>query len=90
MYVINSMFFERQKMSCVKGTTIQHLDVNKFMKIKVPVPSLEKQQKIVDILDRFSSLAESMEIGIPAEIKANRKRLEYYRDKIFEELKEIA
>ena len=90
MYVINSMFFERQKMSCVKGTTIQHLDVNKFMKIKVPVPSLEKQKEIVDILDRFSSLAESKEIGIPDEIKAIRQRYEYYRDEIFESLKECA
>jgi type I restriction enzyme S subunit len=53
------------------------------------VPSLEKQQKIVDILDRFSSLAESMENGIPAEIEANRKRYEYYRDELLN-LKEIA
>lgn len=64
------------------------LPIDRLKSIKIFVPSLEKQKYIVSILDRFSTLAESMESGIPAEIGANRKRYEYYRDKLlsFDEL----
>ena len=80
---------------CLKNINYEPVDhsrqwITKFGEIEVPIPSFERQKEIVDILDRFSSLAESMEIGIPAEIKANRQRYEYYRDEIFESLKECA
>ena len=71
-------------------TGIPQLTVPMIKDCEIVFPSLEKQRKIVAILDRFSSLAESMEVGIPAEIKANRQRYEYYRDEIFESLKECA
>ena len=70
---------------CIKNINYVPVDhsrqwITKFGEIKVPIPPFEKQQKIVDILDRFSTLAESMEVGIPAEIEGNKKRYEYYRD----------
>ena len=48
----------------------------------IPVPSLEEQQKIVDILDRFDPLTTDITAGLPAEIEARRKQYEYYRDKL--------
>mgnify|MGYP003291427008 CR=1 FL=1 len=72
------------------GAGIPHVHGKDIANFIIPIPSFERQKEIVDILDRFSSLAESMEIGIPAEIKANRQRYEYYRDEIFESLKECA
>ena len=73
-----------------KGMGNAKLMSNVMSKIPIYIPFLERQKEIVDILDRFSLLAESMEVGIPAEIKANRQRYEYYRDEIFESLKECA
>ena len=55
----------------------------------VPVPSLEEQQHIVDILDRFDTLINDPNIGIPAEIELRRKQYEYYRDKLLD-FKEVA
>ena len=57
-------------------------------KIKIPVPSLEEQQRIVNILDRFDKLCNDITCGLPAEIKLHQKRYEYYRDKLlsFKEL----
>ena len=55
----------------------------------VPVPSLEEQQHIVDILDRFDTLINDPNIGIPAEIEARQKQYEYYRDKLLD-FKEVA
>lgn len=58
----------------------------------VPVPPLEVQQRIVDILDRFDTLCNDISSGLPAEIEARQKQYEYYRDKIltFKELKKEA
>ena len=58
----------------------------------VPVPPLEVQQRIVDILDRFDTLCNDITSGLPAEIEARQKQYEYYRDKLltFKELKKEA
>jgi type I restriction enzyme S subunit len=55
----------------------------------VPVPPMKVQEQIVEILDRFSDLVESTEIGLPAELTARRQQYEYYRNKLltFKELK---
>ena len=58
----------------------------------VPVPPLEVQQRIVDILDRFDTLCNDITSGLPAEIEMRQKQYEYYRDKLltFKELKKEA
>ena len=55
---------------------------NTMAKIKIPVPSLEKQKQIVSILDKFEKLTNNISIGLPAEIEARRKQYEYYRNKL--------
>ena len=53
---------------------------------RVPVPPLEVQREIVRILDHFTLLSAELS----AELKADEKQYEYYRDKLltFEEKKE--
>ena len=51
-------------------------------RITIPIPSLDEQQKIVDILDRFDTLTTDITAGLPAEIEARRKQYEYYRDQL--------
>ncbi len=48
----------------------------------IPVPSLQEQERIANILDRFESLTTSLQSGLPAEISARRQQYEYYRDKL--------
>ena len=57
-------------------------------KIMIPVPSLEEQKRIVDILDTFDALVNDITEGLPAEIKLRRQQYEYYRNKLlsFEEV----
>ena len=57
-------------------------------KVKIALPSLKEQQRIVDILDRFDALCNDISTGLPAEIKARQKQYEYYREKLltFKEL----
>ena len=58
------------------------VDMNKFKKLEFPIPSLEEQHRIVNILDRFESLTTSLQSGLPAEITARRQQYEHYRDKL--------
>ena len=48
----------------------------------IPVPSLQEQERIATILDRFESLTTSLQTGLPAEITARRQQYEHYRDKL--------
>ena len=63
---------------------------NVMSNIKLPVPPLEVQRRIVHILDRFDALCNDLTNGLPAEIALRRKQYEFYRDKLlsFKELKE--
>ena len=76
MYVINSTYFEKQKMKCVSGTTINHLSPIKLSKIKIPIPPIEIQNEIVQILDNFAELTAEL----TAELSNRKKQYEYYRD----------
>lgn len=75
----------------IKGDR-NNLNLKDFNKLRVPIPSLEQQQRIVDILDRFDALCNDISSGLPAEIEMRQKQYEYYRDKLltFKELKKEA
>ena len=71
------------------GSAQSGLYLNQVSEIQIPVPPLEEQEKIVNILDRFDKLCNDISEGLPAEIEARRKQYEYYRDKLlnFKDLK---
>ena len=48
----------------------------KMLEIKIPIPSLETQQKIVKILDKFTELESTLE----AELALRKRQYRYYRD----------
>ena len=50
--------------------------------IIIPVPPLDEQRRIVEILDRFDALVNDLTSGLPAEIAARRQQYEYYRDRL--------
>lgn len=67
--------------SVVRGTPPK-LNQQNLNNIKIPVPPLEEQKRIVSILDRFDTLCNDLSSGLPAEIEARKKQYEYYRDKL--------
>ena len=50
--------------------------------VKIPLPPISEQKRIVTILDKFDALVNDISAGLPAEINARRKQYEYYRDKL--------
>lgn len=57
--------------------------------IRINIPNINEQKKIINILDKFEEISQNISQGLPAEIEARRKQYEYYRDKLlnFKELK---
>lgn len=51
-------------------------------KILIPIPPLEEQRRIVEILDQFDTLVNSITEGLPREIELRRKQYEYYREQL--------
>ena len=58
------------------------LSVRRLEQVEVLFPSIEEQQRIADILDRFDALVNDISSGLPAEIAARRAQYEYYRDRL--------
>ena len=65
----------------VKGTPPK-LNQDNLKKIKFPVPPLETQERIVEILDHFNALTGDFQSGIPAEIQARKKQYQHYKNEL--------
>ncbi|MCO6545704.1 MAG: restriction endonuclease subunit S [Gilliamella sp.] len=68
---------------CKKNTTVSNfssVDMNGFKKFKFPIPPLKEQARIVEILDKFDALTNSITEGLPREIALRQKQYEYYRN----------
>lgn len=81
-YWFGSAGFQKQKTSHITGTKVRRISSNALEKLLIPAPSLEEQERIVSILDKFDTLVNDISQGLPAEIEARRKQYEYYRDKL--------
>ncbi|CAG9469457.1 type I restriction modification DNA specificity domain-containing protein [Campylobacter upsaliensis] len=64
--------------TCFQGTGLKNLQKNKIEKFPIPLPPLEIQHKIVEILDAFTELQAELE----AELEARLKQYHYYRNKL--------
>lgn len=83
--VLNKFLFYIYQMAnwnIAEGGTIQRLYNDNLKKLKIPVPSIPEQQKIVEILDNFDRLTNSISEGLPKEIALRRKQYEYYREQL--------
>lgn len=90
-YILSDDKFFNYDNNNAKGAKMPRGDKQAVMNYLVAIPSLEEQQRIVSILDRFDKLCNDISEGLPAEIKARQRQYEYYRDKLltFKEKKTV-
>jgi len=81
-YFFSTYIFHDQKKKYITGTKVRRISGGNLAKIKIPIPSLAEQERIVKILDKFDALVNDISSGLPAEIEARRKQYEYYRDRL--------
>ncbi|MDR0865362.1 MAG: restriction endonuclease subunit S [Candidatus Symbiothrix sp.] len=65
-----------------KGGGQPLITAGQLKSIKIPIPPIEEQNRIVVILDKFDALVNDISVGLPAEIAARRQQYEYYRNKL--------
>lgn len=80
VYYTQTEYFARDKRKYAKGTKVIDVSANDLAKIKIPVPPLDEQERIVSFLDKFNTLTTSISEGLPKEIALRRKQYEYYRN----------
>ena len=93
----NSLFkYVYYAMQCIVYNSSDHARqwISKYSNIEVPVPPMEIQEAIVEILDKFTNLEAELEAQLEAELEAQLEaeleartlQYEYYRDSLFESL----
>ena len=63
-----------------KGSGVPHIYGKDLANIKIPIPPIAVQNKIVSILDKFTELIDSLKI----ELTLRNKQCEYYRDELLD------
>ncbi|SUW09000.1 type I restriction modification DNA specificity domain-containing protein [Brachyspira pilosicoli] len=81
-YILLGKEFQDKLLINATGGTVKGIKGSKLHKLTIPVPPLEEQERIVNILDKFDALCNDITRGLPAEIEMRKKQYEYYRDKL--------
>lgn len=77
-YYLQSGHFFNYKKKISKGVKVIDLDLNMFGDMLIPVPPMEIQNRIVEVLDKMTTLTAELE----AELEARKQQYEYYRNKL--------
>ena len=80
-YIASGRFTEYVHKKKTAGA-IPHISLKDISNFEVPLPSLEIQKRLVEVLDNFDALCTDLNIGLPAEIEARKKQYEFYRDQL--------
>ena len=81
-YCFESTTFRRDIVRYSTYTTRALTNGSTLSKLKIPVPSLEIQSRIVQVLDNFDTVCHDLNIGLPKEIELRQKQYEYFREKL--------
>lgn len=81
-YFFQTEYFFNQKKKYTYGTKVKDIKPDSIAKIKIPLPSLKEQERIVSILDNLYTLTNDLTSGLPAEMEKRRQQYEFYRDKL--------
>ena len=79
-YFVTKNDLKQKIYSQVRRSSVPRLSKTAFEKLLIPIPSLEEQEHIVSILDKFDALTTSLTEGLPKEIELRQKQYEYYRN----------
>lgn len=81
-YALSTTEAQFQKSKGKVKSKVVHTSVPALKEISIPIPSLEEQERIANLIEKFDIICNDMISGIPAEIEKREKQYEYYRDKL--------
>ena len=79
-HILRSNNIRKEIAKSASGVTRFNISKARFGKILIPLPSLQEQQRIVNILDTFTGSIENLK----EQIAQRRKQYEFYRDQLLD------
>lgn len=81
-YYFTARFYNYITMTKYDGS-VSSIRLPMLKEFSIPViKDIHEQERIVNVLDKFSTLISDISEGLPAEIKMRHQQYEYYRDKL--------
>ena len=81
-YVYHWICREYERLRALGEGSQSNLSGKKIKDYKIPLPPLSEQARIVEILDKFDTLTNSISEGLPLKIQLRRQQYEYYREQL--------
>ena len=81
-HVMKSDAFYKKADAAAIGAAQRTISLSALNRMKISVPSLDVQERLVRVLDNFDAICTDLNIGLPAEIEARKKQYEFYRDQL--------
>ena len=77
-HLFRGVSMRKQLVRTASGVTRFNVSKVRFKKLLIPIPPIHIQQRIVDILDKFTTLEAELE----AELEGRKRQYEYYRNQL--------
>ena len=81
-YVYHWLTYNYEVLKSMGQGSQSNINAGMIKSFKIPVPSLEIQSRIVQILDNFDMVCNDLNIGLPKEIELRQKQYEYFKEKL--------
>jgi type I restriction enzyme S subunit len=81
-YYLQTEAFRAEKAKHVTRAKMKRVSGESLARLRIPVPPLDEQERIVSILDEFAALVNDLSIDLPAELNARRHQYEHYRERL--------
>ena len=82
MHLLHTNKIRSEIFKKVAGGTVKSIPMGELRKLKIPVPPMSEQERLVNLIDRFDALFNDLTSGLSAEIAARQKQYAYYRDNL--------
>ena len=81
-YVYHWLTYNYEALKSMGQGSQSNINAGVIKSFKIPVPSLEIQSRIVQVLDNFDTVCNDLNIGLPKEIELRQKQYEFFREKL--------
>ncbi|GCE64070.1 putative type-1 restriction enzyme specificity protein MPN_089, partial [Candidatus Mycoplasma haematohominis] len=86
-YALSTTNSKVQKRKLSSGSNVlTHISYASVKKIQIPLPPLETQKQMADLLDSFRTSVKELTINLKKELYLRKKQYEYYRDKLISDV----
>ena len=80
-HFLNSSECKKQILGMIRGDR-NNLNLKEFNKLVIPIPKIEEQLKLVELLDEMELINIEMTDALKKEIELRKSQYEYYREKL--------